>query len=61
MKKTTSQVENRLLKNVVKASQEFKLIESGDRIMVCMSGGKDSYAMLHLLHRCAGSSPFRVL
>lgn len=58
MKKRNSLVEKKLLKNVVKASQDFHLIEPKDRIMVCMSGGKDSYAMLHLLQIIQKKSPF---
>lgn len=58
MKKLNSLVEKRLLKNLVKASQEFHLIEPNDRIMVCMSGGKDSYAMLHLMQIVQRKSPF---
>lgn len=58
MKKLNSLVEKKLLKNVVKASQDFHLIEPNDRIMVCMSGGKDSYAMLHLLQIIQKKSPF---
>jgi tRNA 2-thiocytidine biosynthesis protein TtcA len=36
---------------MAKASKSHQLLESGDKIMVCMSGGKDSYVMLHLLRK----------
>ncbi|MCB9707311.1 MAG: tRNA 2-thiocytidine(32) synthetase TtcA [Myxococcales bacterium] len=36
---------------------DFRLIEPNDRIMVCLSGGKDSYTLLHLLHRARKKSP----
>lgn len=51
-------IEKKLLKQVVQASQEYGLIQEGDHIMVCMSGGKDSYAMLHLLMNIQRKSPF---
>jgi tRNA 2-thiocytidine biosynthesis protein TtcA len=44
-----SRLEKRLLKTMMRASREFQLIEPGDRVMACLSGGKDSYVMLHLL------------
>jgi len=44
-----SRLEKTLVKKTGDAVTEFGLIEAGDRIMVCLSGGKDSYAMLDAL------------
>ena len=44
-----SPLETRLAKKVTKAITEHNLIEDGDRVMVGLSGGKDSWALIHIL------------
>ena len=46
----SSKSEKKLLHYVSKAIHDYKLIEKGDRVMVCLSGGKDSYSMLKILN-----------
>jgi len=47
----------RLRRLVGQAIGDYSMIEAGDRVMVCLSGGKDSYAMLDVLMRLREKSP----
>lgn len=53
-------LEKNLYREVKRAAQQYELLAPGDRVLVAMSGGKDSYTMMYVLRDLAAHLPFEV-
>ena len=59
IERETHKLEKRLCRQVGQAIMDFNMIEEGDRVMVCVSGGKDSYGMLDILLKMQQRAPIQ--
>ncbi len=56
-KREFNKLQKRLRRNAGEAIADYQMIEAGDKIMVCLSGGKDSYTMLDMLMSLQKNAP----
>ncbi|WP_299262430.1 tRNA 2-thiocytidine(32) synthetase TtcA [uncultured Psychrosphaera sp.] len=54
-----NKLEKRIRRQVGQAIGDYNMIEDGDRVMVCLSGGKDSYTMLDILMSLQKAAPIK--
>jgi tRNA 2-thiocytidine biosynthesis protein TtcA len=59
MPSDVASLERKLSRGLARAVTDFAMIEDGDRVMVAVSGGKDSYTLLHLLRALQKRAPIR--
>lgn len=58
-KRRRNMLNQKLRRQMGKAIMDYNMIEDGDKVMVCLSGGKDSYTMLDILEQLRRSAPIK--